>query len=90
VYRDKGSMATVGKNKAVAEIFGWKIGGFMAWLMWMFIHLMSLVGFRNKIIVFFDWFVHYFNLDRGIRLIIRPFDMHEARRKRKREMDKEK
>ncbi|HYG52052.1 MAG TPA: NAD(P)/FAD-dependent oxidoreductase [Flavobacteriales bacterium] len=89
VYKDKGSMATVGKNKAVAEIFGWKMGGFIAWLIWMFIHLMSLVGFRNRVIVLFDWIVHYFNLDRGIRLIIRPFDIHEARRKRKREMDKE-
>lgn len=85
VYKDKGSMATVGKNKAVVELWGMKLGGFFAWAIWMFVHLMSLVGFRNKIVILFNWFRHYLDNDRGMRLIIRPFDIHEARRKRRKE-----
>ncbi len=72
-YNDRGSMATVGRNKAVAEIGRWKTQGFRAWVIWMFIHLMSLVGFRNRVVVFFNWLISYMNYDRGMRLIIRPF-----------------
>lgn len=72
-YYDRGSMATVGRNKAVAEIGRWKTQGFRAWVIWMFIHLMSLVGFRNRVVVFFNWLISYMNYDRGMRLIIRPF-----------------
>lgn len=74
VYNDRGSMATVGRNKAVAEIGKWKTQGFRAWVIWMFIHLMSLVGFRNRVVVFFNWLISYINYDRGMRLIIRPFE----------------
>lgn len=72
-YNDKGSMATIGRNRAVVEIKGIRSQGFFAWLIWMFIHLISLVGFRNRIVVFFNWLINYFNYDRGMRLIIRPF-----------------
>jgi len=72
-YYDKGSMATVGRNKAVVDFPGQKlkIGGFVAWIAWMFVHLMSLVGFRNKLIVFTGWVYNYLNYDRTLRLIIR-------------------
>jgi NADH:ubiquinone reductase (H+-translocating) len=73
VYKDKGSMATVGKNKAVVDIPP-KIhfSGRFAWFIWMFIHLLALVGFRNKMVTFFNWVYNYFKYDKGIRLIIHP------------------
>ncbi|MFW0716625.1 NAD(P)/FAD-dependent oxidoreductase [Pedobacter sp. N23S346] len=72
-YFDKGSMATVGRNKAVVDIGKIRFQGVFAWFTWMFVHLMSLVGFRNKIIVFVNWLWSYFSYDRGTRLIIRTF-----------------
>ncbi|MEZ4888539.1 MAG: NAD(P)/FAD-dependent oxidoreductase [Chitinophagales bacterium] len=72
-YKDKGSMATVGRNRAVVEVGKFKSQGFIAWYMWMAVHLMSLVGFRNKLVTFVNWMWSYFNYDKGIRLIIRPF-----------------
>lgn len=72
-YRDKGSMATIGRNRAVMEASWIKTGGLIAWLAWMFVHLMALVGFRNRVIVLFNWVVNYINYDRGMRLIIRPY-----------------
>ena len=77
VYFDKGSMATVGRNKAVMEAKGIKMGGFIAWLAWLFVHVMSLVGFRNKITVTLGWLYNYFTYDRTLRLIIRPFKNKE-------------
>jgi len=76
-YFDKGSMATVGRNKAVMESKGIKMGGFIAWLAWLFVHVMSLVGFRNKITVTLGWVYNYFTYDRTLRLIIRPFKRPE-------------
>lgn len=73
VYFDKGSMATVGRNKAVMEAKGIRMGGFIAWLAWLFVHMMSLIGFRNKITVTLGWIYNYFTYDRTLRLIIRPF-----------------
>ncbi|MBQ0787108.1 MAG: NAD(P)/FAD-dependent oxidoreductase [Oceanihabitans sp.] len=73
VYKDKGSMATIGRNKAVVDLSHYKFAGFFAWFVWMFVHLMSLVGFRNRIIVFFNWTYNYINFDKAARLIIRPF-----------------
>lgn len=74
-YKDKGSMATVGRNKAVVDMKKFKFQGFFAWLVWMFVHLLSLIGFRNKVIVFINWFVSYFSYDKSNRLIIaRPKD----------------
>lgn len=72
-YFDKGSMATVGKNKAVVEIKAFKAQGFFAWFIWMFVHIMSLLGKRNKAVVFVNWFWNYFNYDQGNRLIVHPF-----------------
>jgi NADH dehydrogenase len=71
-YFDKGSMATIGRNKAVADLKVWNTQGFIAWLIWMFIHLMSLVGFANKVRVFMSWAYSYFSSDKRFRLIIRP------------------
>jgi len=76
-YFDKGSMATVGRNKAVMESKGIKMGGFIAWLAWLFVHVMSLVGFRNKVTVTLGWLYNYFTYDRTLRLIIRPFKKKE-------------
>lgn len=78
-YFDKGSMATVGRNKAVMEAKGIKMGGFIAWLAWLFVHVMSLVGFRNKITVTLGWLYNYFTYDRTLRLIIRPFKKKEEK-----------
>ncbi len=88
VYKDKGAMATVGKNKAVVELGKMKFGGSPAWFVWMAVHLMSLVGFRNKLVTFFNWTKNYFSSDRGIRLIVTPFDLYEEKRKRKKELAK--
>lgn len=73
MYRDKGTMATIGRNKAVVDLKHLKFAGFFAWFIWMFIHLMALVGFRNRVIVFFNWTYNYINFDKAARLIIRPF-----------------
>lgn len=72
-YVDKGSMATIGRNKAVVDLKHFKFAGIFAWFVWMFIHLMALVGFRNRVIVFFNWTYNYINFDKAARLIIRPF-----------------
>ena len=72
-YRDKGAMATVGRNRAVVDLGKIRFQGIFAWFTWMFVHLMTLVGFRNKLVVFVNWVWSYFSYDRGTRLIIRPF-----------------
>lgn len=72
-YFDKGSMATIGRNRAVVDLGKIRFQGFFAWFVWMFVHLMSIVGFRNKMVVFVDWFWNYISYDRALRLIIRPF-----------------
>lgn len=72
-YFDKGTMATVGRNKAVVDIGKWHFGGAIAWFLWMFVHLWFLVGFRNRVVTFFNWTYSYINYDRAARLIIRPF-----------------
>ncbi len=73
-YLDKGSMATIGRNKAVVDLPGnIRFGGFFAWWVWMFVHLLSIIGFRNKWIVLSNWIWNYFTYDRSTRLIIRPY-----------------
>ena len=62
-------MATIGRGKAVAEIRGFRFGGLFAWLLWGMIHLLPLVGFRNRMIVALDWFWSYLTKSRGVRLI---------------------
>lgn len=73
-YFDKGSMATVGRNRAVVDMGKIRFQGIFAWFVWMFVHLMSLVGFRNKVVTLVNWVWSYFSYDRGTRLIIRKFD----------------
>jgi len=72
-YVDKGSLATIGRNKAVADIGKFHFQGFFAWLVWMFVHLISLLGFRNKVHVFINWIGSYISFNGGSRLIIRQF-----------------
>jgi NADH dehydrogenase len=72
-YFDKGTMATIGRNKAVVDLDKIKFGGALAWFTWMFVHLWFLVGFRNRIVTFFNWTYSYINYDRAARLIVRPF-----------------
>ena len=72
-YFDKGSMATVGRNRAVVEVGKLRFGGLLGWLAWMFLHLMLLVGFRNRVVVFINWLWNYVSYNRNIRLIIRPY-----------------
>lgn len=78
-YKDFGSMATIGRNLAVVDIKRFKTQGFFAWFIWMFVHLMALVGFRNRLIALTNWSVGYLSYDRGIRLIIRPFKRKELK-----------
>ncbi|MGB8705766.1 MAG: NAD(P)/FAD-dependent oxidoreductase, partial [Gillisia sp.] len=80
-YFDKGSMATVGRNKAVVDIGKLRFGGFFAWFVWMFIHLWFLIGFRNRLVTFFNWVYNYVNFDKAARLIIRPFKSHKKQMK---------
>ena len=72
-YFDKGSLATIGRNKAVADLGKIKFQGFFAWVVWMFVHLISLLGFRNKVVVFIHWVGSYISNNGGSRLIIRRF-----------------
>lgn len=71
-------MATIGRNKAVVDLPKFKFQGRIAWYAWMFIHLMLLVGFRNRLIALINWIWNYINYDSGIRLIIRPFKRKPA------------
>lgn len=70
-YRDLGSMATIGRNKAVADLGKIKFQGFFAWLVWMFVHLMSIVGVKNKILIFVNWAWNYITFDQSLRLILK-------------------
>ena len=70
-YRDLGSMATVGRNLAVVDLPFLKFQGFLAWLTWMFVHLMAIVGVKNKVLIFINWLWNYVTYDQSLRLIIR-------------------
>jgi len=72
-YWDKGSMATIGRNKAVADLKYVHLSGLPAWLAWLFVHIMFLVGFRNRLAVLFQWAWAYFTFNAGARLITRNF-----------------
>src|SRR5690606_16167476 len=74
-YRDKGTMATIGRSRAVAELpFGIRLRGFPAWVAWLGLHLVFLAGFRNRIAVFANWAWNWFTWDRGPRLLFRRRD----------------
>ncbi len=71
-YFNKGAMATIGRNLAVVELPFVKFYGFFAWLTWMFVHLMAIVGVKNRLLVFINWFWNYITYDQSLRLIIKP------------------
>jgi NADH dehydrogenase len=70
-YRDQGTLATIGRNAAVANVYGLKLSGFPAWVMWLVIHIIQLIGFRNKLFVLINWAWDYFFYERAARLITR-------------------
>ena len=72
IYRDRGTMVTIGRNAAVAHIFRLRLSGFIAWLIWLTVHLVWLIGFRNRMLVLVNWAWNYLTYDRGVRLIRRP------------------
>ncbi|WP_266203049.1 NAD(P)/FAD-dependent oxidoreductase [Pontibacter kalidii] len=83
-YKDKGSLAIIGRNRAVADLPGnLHFGGFFAWIVWLFVHVMALVGFRNKLVVLSNWAYRFFTYENGTRLIIRPFVRRGDRVRRK-------
>jgi len=71
-YKDLGSMATVGRNLAVVDLPFWKFQGFFAWLTWMFVHLIAIVGVKNRLLIFINWLWNYVTYDQSLRLIIKP------------------
>lgn len=71
VYNDKGAMATVGRNRAVVDLPKFKFQGMFAWFVWMFVHLVSLIGFRNKLVTMVNWIYNYFTYDRSLWFIMR-------------------
>lgn len=77
-YEDKGSLATIGKHRAVVDLPFIKFQGFLAWFFWMFLHLMLILSVRNKLAVFFNWMWSYFNKDSSLRLIISPNKKNET------------
>jgi NADH dehydrogenase len=72
VYNDKGTMATVGRNRAVVDLNKVHFSGFPAWFMWMFVHLISILGMRNKLAVLINWIWAYFSYQTSLRLLVRP------------------
>jgi NADH dehydrogenase len=73
-YVDKGSLATIGRRSAVADVFGVHLSGFIAWCTWLFVHILYLIGFRNRFIVMFEWAWAYLTYQRAARVIIEPSD----------------
>lgn len=77
-YKDKGSMATVGRNRAVVDLKRGHFSGFAAWLVWMFIHLISILGMRNRLTVLINWIWAYFNYSTSLRMLIKPSRLPDA------------
>jgi NADH:ubiquinone reductase (H+-translocating) len=74
-YRDKGTLATIGRERAVADVKGLRFSGFLAWVTWLFVHIFYLIGFENRIVVLFRWAYAYFTRGRGSRLITEAADL---------------
>jgi NADH dehydrogenase len=72
VYKDRGALATIGRNAAVADIWKLHFGGIIAWWLWLWVHILSIVGMKNKVSVFVDWVWSYITYDVSLRLLIRP------------------
>lgn len=81
-YSDKGSMATIGRHKAVCDLPGWKFQGFFAWIVWLLVHLFQLIGVKNRLFVFFNWVWNYVTYDQSLRLLIRPHSPKKPVRKK--------
>jgi len=79
-FRFGGSMVTIGRNKAVVDLRHIKMNGIIAWFVWMLVHIMSLVGFRNKLVALIGWSYNYLNYDRPLGLIIRPYRKNHSPR----------
>jgi NADH dehydrogenase len=75
IYKDPGSLATIGRNAAVARIHGFQFSGFVAWVVWLAVHLIQLIGFRNRLLVLINWAWDYFFYERAVRLIT-PYGRH--------------
>jgi NADH:ubiquinone reductase (H+-translocating) len=72
-YKDLGSMATIGRHRAVVDLPFWKFQGAFAWFTWLFVHLFALIGSKNKLFVFLNWVWNYFSYDQSLRLVIKPW-----------------
>jgi len=79
-YVDKGSLATIGRSRAVAEVFGMRFRGFPAWVLWSVIHVTYLIGFRNRVVTLFSWFLSYVVFSKGSRLITQPWRASTTKR----------
>ncbi len=77
-YHDRGMMATIGRARAVAEVRGWRFDGWLAWAAWLFIHILYLIAFENRVLVLFQWAWNYFTRNRSARLITWPEDRGEV------------
>lgn len=84
-YHNLGAMATVGRNKAVAEFAHFSLKGFWAWLVWLIVHLRSILGVRNKMVVLLNWIWNYFNYNQSLRMIFYPMKMAEIKAREERE-----
>ncbi|HOR94590.1 MAG TPA: hypothetical protein PLZ38_11505, partial [Spirochaetota bacterium] len=69
-YKDKGSMVTIGRNHAVTQVAGLHLKGYIAWIIWIFIHILYLIGFRNKLFVMINWVWDYIFFEKSVRLIL--------------------
>ena len=78
VYKNKGVLATIGRNKAVADFPRFSMAGFWAWIIWLWVHLFSLIGVRNKLLVVLNWMWNYFNYDSSLRLIIQQVSRRQG------------
>jgi NADH dehydrogenase len=90
-YSDKGTMATIGRAKAVAKIAGLEFSGFIAWIIWVFVHIFTLVGFRNRARIFGEWIWLYLTFNRGVRLITSRYSERDRPKgiEKKREIERE-
>ena len=77
-YFNKGAMATIGRNLAVVDLPFLSFQGFFAWLVWMFVHLMAIVGIKNRLLIFINWFWNYITYDQSLRLIIKPYQKEKS------------
>jgi NADH:ubiquinone reductase (H+-translocating) len=78
-YKDLGSMATIGRHRAVVDLPFWKFQGSFAWFAWLFVHLFAIIGVKNKIFVFLNWVFNYFTYDQSLRLVIKPWTRMETK-----------